>query len=98
MKGKNFASFYATAQKAVTDYLNDKYAIPGTGLSISQLKTYMEEKQFSDDRIHDFERIMTTCERARFAPSGLQESECLETLKSLQALVSIMEKNRNDSR
>jgi hypothetical protein len=98
LKGKNFASFYSTAQKAVTDYLKDKFAIPGTGLSISQLNSLLEEKQFPGDRIKELEAIMTTCERARFAPSGLQESECIETLKSLQTLVSILEKKRNDSR
>ena len=69
LKGKNFAAFYSPAQKAVTDYLNDRFAVPGTALSISQLKTLMEEKQFPSNRI-SIRRIMTTCERARFAPWG----------------------------
>ena len=93
LEGKNFASFYSTAQKAVTDYLKDKFAIPGTGLSISQLTSLLEEKQFPGDRIKGVEVIMTTCERARFAPSGLQESECYETLRKLQALVSFYGEN-----
>jgi len=98
LKKKDFASFYSTAQKAMTDYLKDKYAIPGTGLSISQLKALLEEKGFPGEKIRELERLMTTCERARFAPSGLQESECLETLKSLQALVGFMDKTRNESK
>lgn len=92
VKDKRWNDLYNWLQKSILEYMNAKYTMPGKGLTLSELKEFLQERQFPPDRIGELEEIMRACDMARFSGTGASEAECRKNLKRGIDLVNLMEK------
>ncbi len=67
LKGKNLRSFYDETSKALLGYVIDKFNIPGSELTKSNVKSKLEQSGANGEHISRFMEIIGTCERAVYA-------------------------------
>ncbi|MGE5420478.1 MAG: BatD family protein [Chloroflexota bacterium] len=70
LKNKQTDKFYEEILKALWGYLSDKLNIPVSELTRSNASVTLKNKGVDDEKIADLNRILDTCEYARFAPSA----------------------------
>lgn len=64
--------FYEEIIQTVWKYLSDKLTIPVAELNKENIQAKMQEKAYSDELINKFEKILTDCEYAIYAPNSGQ--------------------------
>jgi oxygen tolerance protein BatD len=84
-------AFYASVAQSLTDYIGDKFGMPGAGLTQPRIEELLAAHGAPDDLRAAFHRTLETCDFARFAPasSGVEEMrqalrEAEETLIGLE--------------
>lgn len=91
LKSKNQNTFYEAVHKAMFGYVSDKLNIKLSELTSSNVKDQLSKYGVSEDLIAQYEKIVSTCEFARYAPASddqamdqlfNQASECLNNLES----------------
>jgi hypothetical protein len=70
LKNKEIDKFHDEILKAVWGYLSDKLAIPVSDLNRNNAITALTEKGIDEERLNTLNRILDSCEFARFAPSA----------------------------
>jgi hypothetical protein len=75
-------SVCAALAKAVTDYLDDRFATEFNGLTRNEIEQILLGKGVSQRRVNEVIRFLSECERARFSPYA-KGADDLETRISL---------------
>jgi len=70
LKNKEIDNFHEEILKAVWGYLSDKLSIPVADLNRNNAITALTEKGIDEERLNALNRILDSCEFARFAPSA----------------------------
>ena len=70
LKNEQIDSFYEEMLKALWGYLSDKLSIPVAELTRSNVLSTLADRGIDSERIESLNRILDTCEFARFAPSA----------------------------
>jgi hypothetical protein len=69
LKNNDIDKFYEEILKALWGYLSDKLNIPVSDLTRNNAVSALIDKGINEQRISDLNKILDTCEFARFAPS-----------------------------
>jgi hypothetical protein len=77
MNANDQNGFYSEISQALYGYLEDKFHIPKSELSLERAVTELERKKLEKDLIANFKRCSEKCEYIRFAPesNGIAEME-----------------------
>jgi hypothetical protein len=94
LKLKHYDAFYMAVHRGLVDYLRNKLNLPGTGLTIQQIKDFLQENRINDRVLLCLEEILRTCENARFSPTARRESECRETMEKALDVISSLERKQ----
>ncbi|MBE3086789.1 MAG: BatD family protein, partial [Bacteroidetes bacterium] len=70
LKNSQIDKFYEEILKAIWGYLSDKLNIPVSELTRNNAVTSLTERGIDEEKIKNLNRILDTCEYARFAPSA----------------------------
>ena len=74
LKNGESEAFYEEVMKALWGYIGDKLNIPTSQLNKENIEQELENRSVSEETIHSFMDILSTCEFARFAKSDSQHS------------------------
>jgi hypothetical protein len=76
--------FYSEISQALYGYIEDKFHIPKSELSLDRAVTELEKKNLGKDLILNFKRCSEKCEYIRFAPesNGIAEMEDMYSLSA----------------
>ncbi|MCF0179397.1 MAG: protein BatD [Bacteroidales bacterium] len=90
LKAKNQNDFYEALHKALFGYASDKLNIKISELTTDSIAESLEQKSVPEDLIKEYLDIISTCEFARYAPSGdsqamdqiyARATECIDNLE-----------------
>ena len=83
-------AFYASVAQAMTDYVGDRFGLPGAGLTQPRIEAMLESHGAPEELRAAFHRTLETCDFARFAPSSSGEVEMRQALRAAEeALVGL---------
>ena len=77
LKNNDEKAFYEEIFKALYGYISDKLNIPISELNKENIKTKLQAKLDDESILSDLEKILETCEMARFAPMKDKKMESL---------------------
>jgi hypothetical protein len=70
LKNKEIDKFHEEILKAIWGYLSDKLSIPVSDLNRNNAISALTEKGIDEEKLNTLNRILDSCEFARFAPSA----------------------------
>jgi len=70
LKNKQIDKFHEEILKAIWGYLSDKLSIPVSDLNRNNAISALTEKGIDEEKLNTLNRILDSCEFARFAPSA----------------------------
>lgn len=88
-------AFYASVAQAMTDYVGDKFGLPGAGLTHPRIEEMLESHGAPEDLRAAFHRTLETCDFARFAPSSSGEEEMRQALREAEETLVGLERSLN---
>ena len=88
-------AFYASVAQAMTDYVGDKFGLPGAGLTQPRIEEMLETHGAPEDLRAAFHRTLETCDFARFAPSSSGEAEMRQALREAEETLVGLERSLN---
>jgi hypothetical protein len=77
-------SFYSEINRALTEYLGDKFNLAATGLTNETILSRFDSRPITSDMAEDFFSIAAECDEARFAPSGKSADSMKSMLERAQ--------------
>jgi hypothetical protein len=89
---KHYDTYYMAVHRGLVEYLRDKLNLPGTGLTIQQIRDFLEDNKVNPEALIAMEEILRICENARFSPTAQSDSECRENTKKALKVVHLLEK------
>lgn len=75
LQKKELDGFYIELSKGLWGYLADKFAIPGSRLSLATAEETLMSKNLSEESRKKFIDILNQCEYSRFSPNGKLETQ-----------------------
>jgi len=88
-------AFYASVAQAMTDYVGDKFGLPGAGLTQPRIEEMLEAHGAPEELRTAFHRTLETCDFARFAPASSGEEEMRQALRAAEETLIGLERSLN---
>lgn len=85
--------FYSEISQALYGYLEDKFHIPKSELSLDRAVTELEKKNLAKDLIMNFKRCSEKCEYIRFAPESNGNAEMEDMYNRSAEIIIEIEKS-----
>ncbi len=86
-------AFYSEISLALFGYLEDKFHIPKSELSVDRASAELQKRGLSPDLIAEFERVANKCEFIRFAPKESETAAVAEMYDELSHIITEIEKS-----
>jgi hypothetical protein len=86
-------AFYASVAQAMTDYVGDKFGLPGAGLTQPRIEELLAAHGAGEDLRAAFHRTLETCDFARFAPASSGEEEMRQALAAAEETLVALERS-----
>lgn len=85
-------AFYAEVSRALSSFVGNKLNIAEAGMISQDVKKRLEEKNVDTEVIQDYFDCLATCDRKRFSPAGVDETEMLEFLKKAEKSITDLDR------
>ncbi len=86
-------AFYSEISLALFGYLEDKFHIPKSELSVNRASAELEKRGLDKELITEFERVANKCEFIRFAPKESETAAVAEMYNELSHIITEIEKS-----
>ena len=86
-------AFYSEISLALFGYLEDKFHIPKSELSVDRASAELSNRGLSSELIAEFERVANKCEFIRFAPKESETAAVAEMYDELSHIITEIEKS-----
>jgi hypothetical protein len=86
-------AFYSEISLALFGYLEDKFHIPKSELSVDRASAELSKRGLSSELIAEFERVANKCEFIRFAPKESETAAVAEMYDELSHIITEIEKS-----
>lgn len=89
---KKWDDFFAECSRAVTDYLADRLNVPPHGLTPSDIRSVLSEKNVSDRFVNEITEFLEACDYARFATPQKSASWANKYMERAYQIIDRLEK------
>ena len=86
-------AFYSEISLALFGYLEDKFHIPKSELSVDRASSELQKRGLESELIAEFERVANKCEFIRFAPKESETEAVAEMYDELSHVITEIEKS-----
>ncbi len=86
-------AFYSEISLALFGYLEDKFHIPKSELSVDRASAELHNRGLNSELIAEFERVANKCEFIRFAPKESETAAVAEMYDELSHIITEIEKS-----
>ncbi len=86
-------AFYSEISLALFGYLEDKFHIPKSELSVDRASSELQKRGLDSELIAEFERVANKCEFIRFAPKESETEAVAEMYDELSHVITEIEKS-----
>lgn len=93
MDAADHNAFYSEISLALFGYLEDKFHIPKSELSVDRASAELEKRELDRELITEFERVANKCEFIRFAPKESETAAVAEMYNELSHVITEIEKS-----
>jgi hypothetical protein len=87
MAGDDQQLFYTELHRAAAQFLADRLNLPAAGLTPASAASALTSEGVGEDLVTRAQALMTTCDFARFAPTGQSEDDRTNLYDEAESLV-----------
>ncbi len=91
---RKVAEFYDAVFAALQEYLGDKFHLSSQGITVSIVQDVLRPRGVAEDCAVKVANIFQSCDRARYAASGLGAADMQATLQDLEEIIDNLQRMR----
>ncbi len=93
MDASDHDAFYSEISLALFGYLEDKFHIPKSELSVDRASSELQKRGLNRELVEEFEHVANKCEFIRFAPKESETAAVAEMYNELSHVITEIEKS-----